>query len=83
VSVSNPSLHHLRGEAITLWRLSRGNEHVRCFIVEPPRGFWLGVERGADLVFSETHSELDPALMRAEGLKSPLLVAGWAEPDDR
>jgi len=47
--------------------------------VEPPGGFWLGVERGPDLVFSETHTELDPALMRAESLKSPLIVAGWTE----
>ena len=36
-------------------------------------------ERGTDLVFSETHTELDPALMRAESLKSPLIVAGWIE----
>ena len=40
------------------------------------------VERGADLVFSETHTELDPALMRAESLKSPLIVAGWTEVAD-
>ena len=83
MKVSNPSLHHLRGESITLWRLARGTDHVRCFVVEPPRGYWLGVERGVDLVFSETHAELEPALLRAEGLKSPLLVAGWTEPGDR
>ena len=77
------SLEHLRGEAVTLWRLERADQQVRCFIVEPPRGFWLGVERGADLIFSETHTELDSALLRADGLKSPLVVAGWVEPDDR
>jgi hypothetical protein len=72
-----------RGEAVTLWRLERAHEHLRCFIVEPPRGFWVGVERGADLIFSDTYADLDDALMRAEGLKSPLLVAGWTEPEDR
>lgn len=76
------SLEHLRGEAVTLWRLERADQRVRCFIVEPPRGFWLGVERGADLIFSETHAELDSALLRADGLKSPLVVAGWVEPED-
>lgn len=75
-------LQHLRGEAVTLWRLERAQDRLHCFIVEPPGGFWLGVERGPDLVFSETHSELDPALMRAEGLKSPLIVAGWTEVTD-
>ena len=79
MAVSKPSLDHLRGEAVTLWRLERAPEHIRCFIVEPPRGYWLGIERGADLVFSETYRELDAALMRAESLKSPLFVAGWAE----
>jgi hypothetical protein len=82
VGVSRPSLNHLRGEAVTLWRLERASEHLRCFIVEPPRGYWLGVERGADLVFSETHRELETALLRADGLKCPLLVAGWTEPDE-
>ena len=82
MALSKPSLDHLRGEAVTLWRLARGSEHIRCFIVEPPRGYWLGIERGADLVFSETHHELEPALLRADGLKSPLLVAGWIEPDE-
>jgi hypothetical protein len=76
-------LHHLRGEAITLWRLERAKDKLHCFIVEPPGGFWLAVERGADLIFSETHRELDPALMRADGLKSPLIVAGWVEVGDR
>ena len=71
-----------RGEAVTLWRLERAHEHLRCFIVEPPRGFWVGVERGPDLIFSDTYADLDEALMRAEGLKSPLLVAGWTEPDE-
>ncbi len=75
-------LHHLRGEAITLWRLERAKDKLHCFIVEPPGGYWLAVERGADLVFSETHRELDPALMRADGLKSPLIVAGWVEVGD-
>jgi hypothetical protein len=75
-------LTRLRGEAVTLWRLERAEDKLRCFIVEPPGGYWLGVECGADLVFSETHRELDPALMRAEGLKSPLIVAGWTEVQD-
>jgi hypothetical protein len=75
-------LAHLRGEAVTLWRLERAKDKLHCFIVEPPGGYWLGVERGADLVFSETHRELDPALMRAESLKSPLIVAGWTEVSD-
>lgn len=71
----------LRGEAITLWRLERPTDHLRCFLVEPPRGYWLGIERGHDLVFSETYDELEAALHRADALKSPLLVAGWTEVD--
>lgn len=70
-----------RGEAVTLWRLERSPEHLHCFIVEPPSGYWLGVQRGSELVFSETFGELEPALMRADGLKSPLIVAGWREVD--
>jgi hypothetical protein len=73
---------HLRGEAVTLWQLERAKDKLHCFIVEPPTGYWLGVERGRDLVFSETHTDLDPALMRAESLKSPLIVAGWIEVAD-
>jgi len=69
-------LNHLRGAAVTLWRLERVKGRLHCFIVEPPGGYWLGVERGTDL---ETHAELDPALMRAESLESPLIVAGWIE----
>jgi hypothetical protein len=75
-------LAHLRGEAVTLWRLERAKDKLHCFIVEPPGGYWLAVERGADLVFSETHRELDPALMRAESLKSPLIIAGCTEVPD-
>jgi hypothetical protein len=75
-------LAHLRGEAVTLWRLERAKDTLHCFIVEPPGGYWLAVARGADLAFSETHGELDPALMRAESLKSPLIVAGWTEVPD-
>ena len=80
--MNEQSLTHLRGEAITLWRLARGAEHIRCFIVEPPRGFWLAVERGSELLYSQTYGDLEGALVRAEGLKSPLLVAGWTEPDE-
>jgi hypothetical protein len=72
---------HLRGEAVTMWRLERHGNELRCFIVEPPRGFWLGIERGHDLIFSETYPTLDPALARAEALKAPLVVAGWTEVD--
>ena len=72
----------LRGEAVTLWRLARGAEHLHCFIVEPPRGYWLAVERGAELLFSQTYDDLEGALVRAEGLKCPLIVAGWLEPDE-
>ena len=75
-------LARLRGEAVTLWRLERAKDKLHCFVVEPPGGFWLGVERGPDLVFSETHTELEPALMRADSLKSPLIVAGWTEVTD-
>ena len=50
-------------------------------MVGPPRGFWLGIERGHDLILSETYDELEPALHRADSLKSPLLVAGWREAD--
>ena len=32
---------NLRGEAVTLWRLSHDGDELRCFLVEPPRGFWL------------------------------------------
>ena len=76
-----PSLR-LRGEAITLWRLSRVNDRLRCFIVEPPGGYWLAIEKGADLLFSQTYPDLDGALARSEALKSPLLVAGWTEETD-
>ena len=75
-------LARLRGEAVTLWRLERAKDKLHCFVVEPPGGFWLGVERGPDLMFSETHTELEPALMRADSLKSPLIVAGWTEVSD-
>lgn len=75
-------LLRLRGEAVTLWRLRRLNDHLHCFIVEPPGGYWLGIEKGTDLLFSQTYDDLDGALARAEGLKSPLLVAGWAEQTD-
>jgi len=71
----------LRGEAVTLWRLRRPSDELRCFLVEPPVGYWLGVERGHDLVFSETLDDLPMALQRSESLKSPLLVAGWSEVD--
>jgi hypothetical protein len=71
----------LRGEAVTLWRLERTADALRCFVVGPPRSYWLGIERGHDLIFSETYDDLEPALQRAESLKSPLLVAGWAEVD--
>jgi hypothetical protein len=72
---------NLRGEAVTLWRLERGTDELRCFVVEPPRGFWLGIERAADLIFSETYTSLEPALDRAEALKAPLVTAGWVEVD--
>ena len=49
--------------------------------MEPPRGFWLGVERGHDLVLSETYPSLEPALARAEALKAPLVAAGWTDAD--
>jgi hypothetical protein len=75
-------LDSLRGEALTLWRLERPTQRIRCFLVEPPRGFWLGIERGRDLVFSETYDDLELALQRAEALKAPLIVAGWNEVDD-
>lgn len=71
----------LRGEAVTLWRLERPTDHLRCFLVEPPRGYWLGIERGHDLVFSETYDDLEAALHRADALKYPLIVAGWTEVD--
>jgi hypothetical protein len=72
----------LRGEALTLWRLARGPEQLHCFLVGPPRGYWLAVERGPELLFSQTYQDLDGALLRAEGLKSPLVVAGWVEPNE-
>ena len=75
-------LLHLRGEALTLWRLGRHDDHLRCFIVEPPSGYWLAIEKGSDLLFSQTYTDLEAALVRAEGLKSPLVVAGWAEVAD-
>jgi hypothetical protein len=71
----------LSGEAVTLWRVTRGEDELRCFLVEPPRGFWLGVERGHDLVLSETYPSLDPALVRSEALKAPLVEAGWTDAD--
>jgi hypothetical protein len=71
----------LKGEAVTLWRLERPADALRCFVVGPPRGYWLGIERGHDLIFSETYDDLEPALQRADSLKSPLLVAGWCEAD--
>lgn len=72
----------LRGEAVTLWRLGRPADELRCFLVGPPRGYWLGIERGHDLIFSETYGELDSALQRAEALKCPLIVSGWLEIED-
>ncbi len=72
-------LESLRGEAVTLWRLTRADQGLHCFLVEPPGGFWLGLECGPDLVFSETYPDLEAALVRGEGLKAPLLVAGWSE----
>jgi hypothetical protein len=80
--MQQPSPSHLRGEAVTLWRLARNADRLHCFVVEPPRGFWLAIEKGSDLLFSQTYDDLDGALARAEGLKSPLLVAGWEEVDD-
>ena len=77
-----PPLLHLRGEAVTLWRLRRNDTHLHCFIVEPPSGYWLAIEKGSDLLFSQTYGDLDGALARADGLKSPLVVAGWAEVAD-
>lgn len=71
----------LRGEAVTIWRLARNGDELHCFVVEPPRGFWLGVERGHDLLLSETYPALDPALARAEILKAPLLADGWTDAD--
>ena len=75
-------LDRLRGEAVTLWRLLRAGQGLHCFVVEPPGGYWLGLERGPDLVFSETYPDLEAALVRAEGLRAPLLVAGWSEVDE-
>ena len=72
---------NLRGEAVTLWRMSHDDDELRCFLVEPPRGFWLGVERGHDLVLSETYPTLEPALARAEALRAPLVNAGWTDAD--
>ncbi len=77
-----PSPTRLRGEAVTLWRLARHADRLHCVIVEPPAGYWLGLEKGRDLLFSQTYGELDAALARAESLKSPLLVAGWTEVTD-
>jgi len=75
-------LIHLRGEAVTLWRLRRHDDLLCCFLVEPPGGYWLAIEKGSDLLFSQTYGDLDGALARAEGLKSPLVVAGWTEISD-
>ena len=77
-----PGSPGLRGEAVTLWRLERPEQRIRCFLVEPPRGFWLGIERGNELVFSETYDDLELALQRSEALKAPLIVAGWSEVED-
>ena len=77
--MDNQRLLHLRGEAVTLWRLRRNDHDLHCFIVEPPSGYWLAIEKGSDLLFSQTYADLEGALVRAEGLKSPLVVAGWAE----
>jgi hypothetical protein len=78
----NEPLLYLRGEAVTLWRLRRHDHHLRCFIVEPPSGYWLAIEKGSDLLFSQTYGELEGALARAEALKSPFVVAGWAEVEE-
>jgi hypothetical protein len=75
-------LSPLRGEAVTLWRLRRADDDLHCFIVEPPRGYWLAIEKGGELLFSQTYGDLECALARAEGLKSPLLLAGWTELSD-
>ena len=39
------------------------------------------MERGHDLVFSETYPSLEPALARAEALRAPLVNAGWTDTD--
>jgi hypothetical protein len=78
----NERIVQQRGEAVTLWRLRLGDQHLHCFLVEPPKGFWLAVERAHELVYSETCAELEPALMKADGLKCPLIVAGWQEIED-
>jgi hypothetical protein len=72
-------LQQRRGEAVTLWRLARADQGLHCFLVEPPVGFWLGLECGPDLIFSETYPDLDAAMIRADGLKAPLMLAGWRE----
>jgi hypothetical protein len=74
-----PSISRLRGEAVTLWRLGQRDNRLHCFIVEPPSGFWLAIEKDGDLLFSQTYADLDCAIVRAEGLKLPLLLAGWTE----
>jgi hypothetical protein len=80
--MNQPSLARLRGEAVTLWRLGRHDDRLHCFIVEPPSGFWLAIEKDGDLLFSQTYPDLDCAMVRADGLKSPLLLAGWTELGD-
>jgi hypothetical protein len=78
----NQRLEQRKGEAVTLWRLEHGADQLHCFIVEPPNGYWVAVQRRGELVFSDTYGDLDSALLRAEGLKTPLIVAGWTEVDD-
>lgn len=68
------------GEAITLWRLSRPERTLCCFVAEWSTGFWLGIECSAgELMISETLPDLSDLLNRAEHLKRTYLADGWSE----
>ena len=64
--------------------------HVREIVnwhFDPETGspFWLDFAANLDWDPRheiQTYDDLDGALARADGLKSPLLVAGWEEVDD-
>jgi hypothetical protein len=68
------------GEALTLWRLRRPAGNLRCFVVEWPGTYWLGVEcAGGELLVSETLTGLTTVMARADQIKRPLLEEGWVE----
>ncbi len=68
------------GEAIVLWRLTRPERRLVCFVVEWPDGYWLGVECSAgELQVSETLTTMGDVVSHADALRAQFLTEGWTE----